>query len=149
MKNKLYINTLLSIVLGTGIGATYNYNGIKGYNKVGNSELTSKKTVTKVFAPGTHIIEYSNVEMVGMPEMYEGYVDLDIDVPRGYELVDYEVSDRKMGPNDKYYNRGYYIFVNNEEVVVTGIYNEEEDKYLFSNPGKVVKTDKKVKTRKK
>lgn len=149
MKNKLYINTILSVILGSGIGATYNYNGTKDYNKVENSELTAEKTITKVFAPGTHIIEYSNVKMVGMPEMYEGYVDLDIDVPQGYELVDYEVSDRKMGPNDNYYNRGYYIFVNNEEVEAVGIYNEEEDKYFFSNPGKVVKEDKKVKTRKK
>ena len=149
MKNKMYINTILSVILGTGIGTSYIYNETKGYNKVNTSELTTEKAIKKVFEPGTHIIEYSNVEMVGMPEMYEGYVDLDIDVPEGYELVDYEISERKMGPKDSYYNRGYFVFVNTEEVEATGIYDVDHDKYLFSTPGVVVKKEKKVKTRKR
>ena len=143
-KNKM----LLAITLGTSVLSSCGYND-KSNNPVKYSEIYEEKTTTKVFSPGTHIIEYSDVQMVGMSETYEGYIDLNIEVPEGYELVDYEISDRKLGPSDQYYNRGFYIFVNTDEVEATGVYDKDKDEYFFSNPGKVVKKDKKVKTRKK
>ena len=148
MKDKL-IDTVLAVALGCSIGIPCVYDDIKSNNCINNSEVTAEKAIKKIFSPGTHIIEYSNVEMVGMSEMYEGYVDLNIDVPEGYELVDYEISDRKMGPKDSYYNRGYFVFVNTEEVEAIGVYNVDLDKYLFSTPGAVIKEEKKVKTRKR
>ena len=149
MKNKLYINTILSVIIGSGIGTSYIYNETKGYNIVNNSELTTEKTIKKVFEPGTHIIGYSNFVM-DASMIYEGYVDLDIDVPEGYELVDYKISDsRYIGPTDGYFNRGYFVFVNTDEVEATGVYSKDKGKYLFSTPGVVVKKEKKVKTRKR
>lgn len=142
-KNKLIL-ALTSLFLLTGCGPGPNDEIPILETK---QEISEGIEITKVFESGTHIVKYievCNITKYGAtytPFTANGYNNIGIEVPDGYELVEIEPWNKNFA-GDTVTGGFVYFFVNTEEVEVSGTLDTVTNEEYYPNPG--IPLDKKL-----
>lgn len=153
-KEKNILTTLLATTLAVSLLAgcgdkkeTIEVDGVQ-YIKKGEEyvELTEAdlgyETLTQIYEPGTHYIQYYNhvntFNKYNIPSYLDsGFVKSSVPVIEGYELVSVQPVLEEL--YDASITVGYmYIFVNTEKVEVTVTHYLKTDTYYYTEPGTVI-----------
>ena len=141
-KKALILSALASLAILSGCGSktkeenkTIKIDGVEYIQR--GDEYEKLEIPSKVFEPGEHTIAYVIYKKNGSINFTSGWNSIyewGIETPEGYEFVCLTSGSEWNGNTDVL----IYTYVNTKTVEVEGTYNEYDNCFEFSTPGKVI-----------